>query len=56
MPAVVNTSKCTGCGSCVDICPVGCISLVDNKAVVDKDACIDCGACTSECSSEAITL
>lgn len=56
MPAFVNSSKCTGCGSCVDVCPVGAISLVDGKAVVDKDTCIDCAACTSECPVEAISM
>ncbi|HPC39174.1 MAG TPA: 4Fe-4S binding protein [Exilispira sp.] len=56
MPAFVNSSKCTGCGGCVDVCPVGAISLVDGKALVDKDTCIDCAACTSECPSEAISM
>ncbi len=56
MPAFVNSSKCTGCGACVDVCPVQAISLVNGKAVVDKETCIDCAACTSECPSEAITM
>lgn len=57
MPAIVDPEKCTGCGSCVDICPTEAIHLNDDgKAVVDPDKCGDCGACVDECPSEAITL
>jgi len=56
MPAVVDTEKCTGCESCVDICPVECIKMVDGKAKVAADDCVDCGQCVDECPSEAIEL
>ncbi|NLF07177.1 MAG: 4Fe-4S binding protein [Pirellulaceae bacterium] len=56
MPAVVNAETCTGCGSCVDACPVEAIEMKDDVAVVDPDTCTDCGACVDACPVEAITL
>jgi len=55
MPAVVDKEKCTGCESCVEVCPVETIEMVDGKAVVG-DECIDCGQCVDECPVEAITM
>ena len=55
MPAEINKEKCTGCGACVDACPVNAIKIENNKAVVSDD-CIDCGACVNQCPVEAISL
>ncbi len=44
---------CIACGSCVDECPVDCISEGDIY-VIDEDACIDCGACEEVCPVDAI--
>ncbi len=55
MPAVVEKETCTGCGACVDCCPVDAIEMVDDKAVI-SDACIDCGQCVDECPVEAISM
>ena len=57
MPAFVDQEKCTGCGACVDACPVEAITMEDGgKAKVNPDTCIDCGACVSECPVEAISM
>ena len=56
MAAVVNKEKCTGCGTCVDLCPVEAIKLEDNIAVVDADQCVDCGSCENECPVEEIKI
>jgi ferredoxin len=57
MAVNIDVDKCTGCGSCVDVCPTEAIELNDDgKAVVDADACGDCGACVDECPSEAISM
>ena len=31
----VEVARCTGCGACVDACPVGAMALIDGKARVD---------------------
>lgn len=56
MAAEVNSEKCTGCGLCVDVCPVEAIKVEDDVAVVNADECTDCGACVDECPNEAISL
>ncbi len=48
--------SCIGCGSCVDYCPMGAISLIDNRAVIDQDECVECGVClrVKVCPVEAL--
>jgi ferredoxin len=49
---------CTGCGTCVDQCPVSALSLsvTDHLPGVDKDTCIACFCCQEICPEKAITL
>lgn len=51
------SSKCTGCGACVPVCPKGAISvqLQGEKyiAVTDRDKCVNCGACVGACVNSA---
>jgi NAD-dependent dihydropyrimidine dehydrogenase PreA subunit len=51
----VDLEKCTGCGECLDVCPVEAISLVAGKAAIDVDTCLSCGACIETCSQGAIS-
>ncbi|MEO0292616.1 MAG: 4Fe-4S binding protein [candidate division WOR-3 bacterium] len=55
MAVKIDKSKCTGCGDCVDVCPVEALSIKNEKAEVN-DECIDCGACVNVCPSGAISL
>ncbi|MBI2877306.1 MAG: 4Fe-4S binding protein [Candidatus Tectomicrobia bacterium] len=50
----VNQDDCTGCGTCVDTCPVGAIELKDNVADIDPDTCTECKSCVEACPLEAI--
>ena len=50
----VNKEMCTGCGTCVEECPVGAMSLEENSAVIDVEECIRCGRCHDVCPEEAV--
>lgn len=57
MAPTVDAEKCTGCGSCVGVCPVGVFELKEGKSTVaNPDNCIKCGACVASCPVKAITL
>ena len=47
---------CTGCGSCVAMCPNEALTLIQNKAVVEKNKCILCGYCNPVCPEFALRL
>ena len=54
---VVDTEKCTGCGSCASSCPQGVLEIKDGKAVVvNPDSCIGCRVCESTCPTGAIKV
>jgi NAD-dependent dihydropyrimidine dehydrogenase PreA subunit len=55
MAVMVDVEKCTGCGTCVEGCPVEAIKMENDKAIVDGETCIDCGTCIDECPVDAIT-
>lgn len=47
---------CTGCGTCVDQCPVSALSMSDQVPQVDPNTCITCFCCQEICPEQAITL
>lgn len=53
--SVEVTGKCVGCGSCVDVCFVNAIELVDGQAEI-SEACRGCGRCVEACPENAIML
>ena len=50
----VKREMCTGCGTCVEECPAGAMSLQDDTAVINEDECIRCGRCHDVCPEEAV--
>lgn len=44
--------RCTGCGSCVKVCPRGAVSM-ENPRMTDGTLCISCGACIRVCPERA---
>jgi uncharacterized protein (DUF362 family)/NAD-dependent dihydropyrimidine dehydrogenase PreA subunit len=51
-----NPDWCTGCGTCIEQCPVSALSMCDNLPQVDPDTCITCFCCQEICPEKAITL
>ena len=49
----VNYVRCTYCGSCVSVCPVGALELAETRLIVDQ-SCMDCGLCLSACPTGAL--
>ncbi len=47
------SDKCTGCATCLDICPTEAIHMKEGHAVITIE-CIDCGACPRVCPEGAI--
>jgi Fe-S-cluster-containing hydrogenase component 2 len=55
MAAKVNNDLCTGCGICLDVCPMEAIQMKNDKAFVSED-CSECGVCVDECPNGALSL
>jgi heterodisulfide reductase subunit A-like polyferredoxin len=63
--AVVDEMKCTGCLTCVRICPFGVPQIQPNltgvgnimgAAHIEAAVCQGCGSCVAECPAQAIQL
>jgi ubiquinone/menaquinone biosynthesis C-methylase UbiE/ferredoxin len=55
----VRLESCTGCGDCVEVCPVLIpeIEPVDRKVhLTNLENCINCHACITQCPTEALFL
>ncbi len=53
MSVKVKPDICTGCETCVSVCPFGAIEMREGKAFI-TDACTLCGACVEACEFKAI--
>jgi ferredoxin len=61
----LKRDRCSGCGKCVDACPVQAVGLVSanaphhpslRKAVLAPARCLGCGVCVRVCNSGALAL
>lgn len=50
---LLDTSKCTGCTTCLRHCPTEAIRIKDGHAVINSNRCIDCGECIRVCPHKA---
>ncbi|MBT8342406.1 MAG: 4Fe-4S binding protein, partial [Desulfatitalea sp.] len=55
--AMVDSSRCAACLTCVRACPYGIPRIQEHAhAVIDASLCHGCGTCVSECPGKAIEL
>ncbi len=54
MNPTIKQNQCTGCGVCVQWCPVNAITLNNKKAFIDAKKCIGCGECLAVCNFNAV--
>lgn len=61
----IDSENCTGCGKCVNVCPVEAMTLVSSndplrpkrkKAVLNDQICLGCAVCARVCTHENINL
>ena len=52
----VDPDLCTGCGTCVDQCPVSALSMGESVPEADPGICITCFCCQEMCPEKAIML
>ena len=53
----VFPEKCTGCGSCIEVCPHAVFKIINRKVTItDKDRCMECGACEKNCDFGAVSV
>ena len=54
--AIMDISKCNGCGQCAEGCPFEALSMVEEKVVRDEDKCLDCSHCLYLCPEDVYSL
>jgi heterodisulfide reductase subunit A-like polyferredoxin len=63
--AIVDATRCTGCLTCVRICPFGVpimepnltgVGNITGAAYIEPAVCQGCGSCVAECPAQAIQL
>lgn len=55
--STIDQDKCTGCGTCILLCPYSAIDKnEDGKASVTEVLCKGCGICASSCPEKAASL
>ncbi len=54
----VNSDCCTGCGECVNICPVGVYQMGENGKTDPYQAgeCVGCMSCVEVCPDKCIEV
>lgn len=50
----IDETNCTGCGICIEECPVDAIFMKNEEAEINMSECIRCGVCHDICPQEAV--
>ena len=53
---VMDVSRCTGCGKCVEACAFQALSLCGQKLVRDEEKCMNCNNCLYTCPEDVFSL
>ena len=56
--AIVDETRCSGCKTCLSVCPYGAIGFDSERrvAVITSAKCHGCGTCVASCPTEALHL
>ncbi len=54
--AVIDYSKCTNCGICIEYCRFEAISLINEQVTISDIACDGCKLCSRICDEKAINM
>ena len=52
----VDTTKCSGCGKCKEVCPANLPDIIEGKARNTSPLCMRCPVCKQNCPMEAISF
>lgn len=59
----LDRNRCSGCGKCIDVCPVEAVVLVSandgsgrRRAALHEEGCLGCGVCVRVCGNSALNL
>lgn len=52
---VIDPNRCSGCGSCVEICHQRCMTLVGGTVTIDRALCSTCTQCIAICPEQALS-
>jgi uncharacterized Fe-S center protein len=53
---VIDISRCTGCGQCVEACAFRVMSLIQEKVARDEEKCMNCNNCLYTCPEGVFSL
>ena len=53
--AYVVRDECSGCKTCLTLCPFSAISQVEGKSEINPVLCKGCGTCVAACPAQAIS-
>ena len=54
--ATIDRDRCNQCERCMEVCPIGAITIKNGAIEINEVLCKGCGSCASMCPSRAITV